>query len=335
MPSATATVLLGTGTQIEVPLRARPICAFAETNHYTRVLVVVHARAIVAIRPIQRDPSVGPINSNCNVQSFCAMDGRTGNRMTHLIRRRFAVFIDMDGALLGAAVTPLAPRIPDYLPELLHRLSLRLDGALALVSGRTLETLDALFAPYRLAAAAEYGCELRISADESLVPNFDMKVLNLLHEECLWLARNTAGISVLRTRSGITIHHNGTIDPGTPIRTFLQDLTRELGNSFSLQQTECAYEIVPAGYSKANAIVEFMRSEPFFGRLPIFVGDAATDEIGFETVNCLGGSTIRVGVDGGCTRARQSLATHLAVHRVLAGLVDDYDWLILQLQAAA
>ena len=162
----------------------------------------------------------------------------------------------------------------------------------------------------------------------------DMGMLNLLREECSWLARNTAGISVVRTRSGITVHHNATIEPGAPIQTFLQDLIRELGNSFSLQRTKCSYEIVPAGYSKANAIVELMRSEPFFGRLPIFVGDDATDEIGFETVNLIGGSTIRVGVDGGYTRARQSLATPLAVHRVLAGLVDDYDWLILKLQGA-
>jgi trehalose 6-phosphate phosphatase len=77
-----------------------------------------------------------------------------------------------------------------------------------------------------------------------------------------------------------------------------------------------------------------MKTQPFFSRLPIFIGGDATSEIAFEAVNDLGGSTIRVG-QGGYTCAKQSIPTPLAVHRLLAGLIDDFDWLVQQLNGTA
>src|SRR5690606_17266902 len=54
------------------------------------------------------------------------------------------------------------------LRRMLARLSDRLGGALALISGRALADIDCLFEPLRLAAVGGHGAEIRISSDGAL-----------------------------------------------------------------------------------------------------------------------------------------------------------------------
>jgi trehalose 6-phosphate phosphatase len=65
----------------------------------------------------------------------------------------WALFLDVDGCLVDFADAPDAVRVPRRLPPLLARLAHRLDGAMALVSGRPLTGLDRMFAPLRMTAA--------------------------------------------------------------------------------------------------------------------------------------------------------------------------------------
>ena len=74
-------------------------------------------------------------------------------------RPDWALFLDVDGTLVEIAAAPDAVRVPPELVALLGRLERGLGGALALVSGRTIETLDALFHPRRLVAAGNHGLE--------------------------------------------------------------------------------------------------------------------------------------------------------------------------------
>lgn len=60
-----------------------------------------------------------------------------------------ALFLDVDGTLLELAASPDAVRVPAALRNTLELASQREGGALALVSGRSLEDLDSLFAPSR------------------------------------------------------------------------------------------------------------------------------------------------------------------------------------------
>src|SRR2546422_7701298 len=72
-----------------------------------------------------------------------------------------AFLLDIDGTILDIAATPPEVRVPNGLPETLARLD-RLSGeALALVSGRSLQDIDRVFAPLRLAAIGGHGAELR------------------------------------------------------------------------------------------------------------------------------------------------------------------------------
>src|SRR5260370_10962479 len=83
---------------------------------------------------------------------------------------RWALFLDVDGTLVAIAPTPEAVRVEPRLLPLLERLSKASDGALALVSGRSLSGIDTLFRPLLLPAAGLHGWERR-RADGTLAPS--------------------------------------------------------------------------------------------------------------------------------------------------------------------
>jgi trehalose 6-phosphate phosphatase len=66
----------------------------------------------------------------------------------------------------------------------------------------------------------------------------------------------------------------------------------------------------------AYAALPLMKETPFRGRTAVFVGDDATDEFGFRTVNRLGGYSIKVG--RGASAARWRLSDVRAVRDWLA-----------------
>ena len=72
-----------------------------------------------------------------------------------------ALFLDIDGTLLDMARTPDRVRVPGDLRRALERLAHDLGGALAFVSGRSLDSIDSLFAPFRPAAIGAHGGEIR------------------------------------------------------------------------------------------------------------------------------------------------------------------------------
>ena len=72
-----------------------------------------------------------------------------------------ALFLDVDGTLLEIEREPGAVHVPERLCRLLEHLQRATRGALALVSGRSLDQLDRLFSPLRFSAAGLHGLERR------------------------------------------------------------------------------------------------------------------------------------------------------------------------------
>ena len=58
--------------------------------------------------------------------------------------------------------------VPEGLVESLDRVARKLRGAVALVSGRTIDEIDRLFAPLRLRASGVHGAEIRIQSGETI-----------------------------------------------------------------------------------------------------------------------------------------------------------------------
>lgn len=206
---------------------------------------------------------------------------------------RAALFLDFDGTLVDIADRPDAVVVPPGLPGLLERLAARLDGALAIVSGRPLEQLDALL-PAPLALAGDHGATLRRT------PGGAAEWPDLPSPPAAWrrrieaLAAQHPGALVEPKRHGFVLHYRLAPEAGPPGRALLEAMIAGNGD-FALMPARMAWEVKPAAVSKATAVTGFMARPPFAGRSPVFIGDDVTDEAGFSTVQELGGVGVKIG----------------------------------------
>ncbi len=208
---------------------------------------------------------------------------------------RLALFLDVDGTLLEIAATPHAVIVPDPLKLALDALSSRLHGALALVSGRSVETLDALFAPYRFSAAGIHGCELRPAGSAIEYPAVDATQLAAARDALNAWTQQHPGTLLEDKRHALALHYRLRPELETAALDAILPVLATLGDTYELQRGKSVYEIRPMAYTKGSAIRSFMRAAPFAGRTPMFIGDDITDESGFAVVNDLGGVSVCVG----------------------------------------
>jgi trehalose 6-phosphate phosphatase len=206
---------------------------------------------------------------------------------------RWALFLDVDGTLVPIAETPDAVRVGPGVPALLRRLQAGCQGALALVSGRALAQLDALFAPLMLPAAALHGQERRRAdgAVRSLpVPQAALSAMRLALAA---YAAARPGLVLEDKGSSLALHYRLAPRQGGAVRRLARDLAAGQPLLRLVTGRKVA-ELVPAGVDKGRAIAAFLAESPFAGRMPVFAGDDSTDEDGFAEVNRLGGLSIKV-----------------------------------------
>ena len=235
-----------------------------------------------------------------------------------------ALFLDVDGTLLEFADHPDAVRVPAALPQVLETLQARLGGALALVSGRTLAQLDALFAPLRLPTAGLHGLQVR-GRDDVLFEHLPPLLPEVLAGARMQAAR-FPGAVVEDKGSALALHWR-TADAGAgaedALRQFADMAVLQLPG-YRLQLGKDVVELRPDGAHKGSALEALMASEPFRGRKPVFVGDDVTDEDGFLSAIALGGHAVVVG-------ERRPTAATYALH----GPADTLRWLMRSAEDAA
>lgn len=206
-----------------------------------------------------------------------------------------ALFLDVDGTLLEIAATPAAVRVPAALRNTLHLASKRENGALALISGRTIAVLDRLFEPHVFPAAGQHGVEIRDSKGDMTFPDIDGRQLDAARDVLNQLVTHYKGLLLEDKGSALALHFRLAPQHENAVMVVMVELAEHLREKFVLRDGKCVLELTPRGYSKRSAIEAFMREPPFAGRTPVFIGDDVTDEDGFEAVNALGGYSVRVG----------------------------------------
>ncbi|MDB5396792.1 MAG: trehalose-phosphatase [Rhodospirillales bacterium] len=210
----------------------------------------------------------------------------------------WALFLDIDGTLIDIASTPTSVVVPPSLPDLLRSLGSMLDGAVAVVSGRSLADVDRLFAPLRVAGAGQHGAEIRLPDGTTRIFDAAARKLSELLPKVTSFAQVRPGILVENKGMTIAVHCRQVPQYQPELGQFLTDLAAQPGSGLETIRGHRVFEIKPRNLSKRTAVEHFMRAAPFAGRLPIFIGDDRTDEDGFAAVQALGGYAIHVGLAG-------------------------------------
>ena len=223
-----------------------------------------------------------------------------------------ALFLDVDGTLVAFADHPDKVMPADYLPHLLSVLALHLNGALALVSGRSITQLDALFAPLRLPAAGLHGAQLRRRGADETPHSATADWLHDLHIQAEKLAHQHPGMLLENKGQALALHWRNAPDAAAAIHAFAHaQLPRMPG--VRLQPGNHVIEFINADHDKGQALLALMESVPFAGRRPVFVGDDLTDEHGFAIAEQLHGHGVLVGTRAN-SHARYALPDVAAVH---------------------
>jgi trehalose 6-phosphate phosphatase len=232
----------------------------------------------------------------------------------------WALFLDVDGTLLEHVEHFQAVRVERSVRALLEELRDASGGAIALVSGRSADDIDRLFAPLALPLAGQHGLERR-SADGTI--HRHAPPVERLAEAAAQLVRLTSAHTALALENkGMTLalHYRRAPELARLVEAEVRRVTGFLGEDFELQAGKFVFEIKPGGRNKGSAIGDFLAEAPFAGRTPVFIGDDLTDEHGFEVVNEAGGHSVKVGP--GETRARWRLANPAAVQAWLRAWMD-------------
>ena len=227
--------------------------------------------------------------------------------------RDWALLLDVDGTLLDFAPHPDGVEVPEALVADLDRIHAALGGALGLVSGRRLETLDGLFAPLRLPAIGLHGLQRRdgVSGGHDH-PNEWAQVC----EGARALCDKFPGALVEDKGITLALHWRRAPAAEEPLREYANSALIQLPG-YHLQLGHDVVELRPDGHDKGDAIVALLDSAPFHGRFPVFVGDDLTDEAGFDAINLRHGLSVRVGTREP-TAARCGLHDPAAVREWLA-----------------
>ncbi len=205
------------------------------------------------------------------------------------------LFLDVDGTLIEFTDTPSQTVGDPEIKRLLTEVAQNLRGALALVTGREIMTVDQLFAPLKLPVAGLHGVERRDASGTLHQAGLLDSRLNRVRPALSLLADSYPGTIIEDKGRNIAVHYRLAPQYGDLVRRSVAAITAPLADDYQLQDGLMMVEIKPRGYNKGSAIHAFMREAPFAGRRPVFVGDDLTDRDGFSAVESLNGVSIGVG----------------------------------------
>src|SRR5438128_4185078 len=233
-----------------------------------------------------------------------------------------AILLDIDGTLLDLMPTPREVWVPPGLSKTLNRLLERTSGALALVSGRSLNDIDLIFAPAELPAAGGHGAEMRVSGEGEAVAAHAPPLDKDLKKRLAAIAQLSPGILLEDKGYSLALHYRLAPHAERAIYEAVSLIRADLPNApIEVLPGKCVCEIKHSGFTKATGVLELMAHEPFKGRRPIFIGDDVTDEAVFGIMPDLGGLAFSVG------RRATGVADHFDeprdVREWLAHLLDD------------
>src|ERR1700729_2797671 len=232
-----------------------------------------------------------------------------------------AILLDIDGTLLDLARTPREVWVPPGLAATLRGLHEKTGGALALVSGRSLNDIDLIFAPDTFPAVGGHGAEMRLSIDSEAVATHAPPMDKELKRRLAAIARLSPGILLEDKGYSLALHYRLAPHAEKAIYEAVSLIRADLPNALiEVLPGKSVCEIKHSGFNKASGVRELMKHAPFKGRRPLFIGDDVTDETVFAIMPDMNGLAFSVG------RRAQGVNGHFDepsdVRAFLAHLID-------------
>jgi trehalose 6-phosphate phosphatase len=230
-----------------------------------------------------------------------------------------SLFLDFDGTLVELADNPEAVHVSAALADRLDALAAHMPGRLAIVSGRSIAQLDALFGPQaqHFTLAGSHGAERRTPEDGHSQPERPAHLATAT-EEMQAVAR--AHDLYFETKSfGAGLHYRR--NPDAEPLALREAAAIAERHGLTLQPGKMMVEVRLPG-DKGQAIETLMETPAMRGTVPIFFGDDVTDEDGFAAAAALGGAGVLVGPMRE-TAAHYRLPDVAAVHQWLARALEN------------
>jgi trehalose 6-phosphate phosphatase len=232
-----------------------------------------------------------------------------------------AFFLDVDGTLLELAGSPAEVSVGRRARTLLRRLNTSTGGAVALISGRSIADIDALFEGLTVRVVGQHGSEWRGEGRAGVEVATPGSAFGRARARARALVDANPSLLFEDKGRSIAVHFRRAPHLEPLVQTSMRAICDELGDEYLLQQGKRVVEIRPRGRDKGDAVEALLEVAPFAGRTPVFVGDDVTDEAGFIVVNARDGVSVKVGE--GPTTARWRLRDVDAVLSWLEGACDN------------
>jgi trehalose 6-phosphate phosphatase len=212
----------------------------------------------------------------------------------------YAFFLDFDGTLAEIAQSPDAVEVSQSARSALGDLHGSARGAVAIITGREIGTIDHFLAPLKLPIAGVHGFERRSANGATVKAATTAESAPVIEEQLGVFVKEHPGLILEKKSSALSLHYRERPDLEGACLSRMDALA---GNSKSVVLTR-GKMVVEARFhraTKGTAIMDFLQEEPFRGRIPVAAGDDETDEDAFAAVNAASGLSIKVGP--GATRA--------------------------------
>jgi trehalose 6-phosphate phosphatase len=203
-----------------------------------------------------------------------------------------SLFLDLDGTILELASSPTNVQVPGALVALLRQISEHLDGRLAVISGRSVDDVAALFPGLSLNISGSHGHELRWADGRRNTPDRSPGLDHALTDFRAFAARHP-GLLVEDKPFGVALHYRAAPLLAADSHALAHRLAEETG--LPLQTGKMVVELKASVTNKGDALAAFMAELPMREGRPVFIGDDDNDEPAFEMAMDLGGHGILVG----------------------------------------
>lgn len=237
---------------------------------------------------------------------------------------RASLFLDFDGTLVDLADRPDAVRAGGRVRAIVAALAQRLDGRLAIVTGREAAFVRAQLGldepergsgPGSIGIAGSHGQELHFADGTTAIPDPPAALADVARALDRHVAPH-AGVLVERKPLGVALHYRMAPHLEGWSRALAEELAAAAG--LHLQPGKMMIELRARGGDKGSAVARFLDEPLFAGTVPVMLGDDLTDEPGFAAAAAHGGWGVLVGAER-TTAARHRLPDVAAVLDWLEG----------------